>query len=266
MAQSSWPFESIDTSETQFSQWARNIGEGVAAGYDAELGVSATGLAMSVVVGAGRGMIRGHFYLSSASETLNIASASAVSPRIDTVVLRLDPTANSVVLAVLTGTASASPVAPTLTQTDTGTYEMALADVYVAANATAIGAGNVTDRRVTLGAVFWDDIADKPTTYSTTIIEQPITSKSSSYTLTSADANKTFYWTGSSNVTLTVPDVLDVGDYFTVVQWGTGKVTFSASGVTIGSFGNKIQTEGQYAVASITKLAGGLYSLVGRLI
>ena len=37
MAQTSFPFESIDTSETQFSQWARNIGEGVRAGAGSEL-------------------------------------------------------------------------------------------------------------------------------------------------------------------------------------------------------------------------------------
>lgn len=266
MAQSSWPFENIDTSETQFSQWARNIGEGVGAGYDAELAVSATGLAMSVVVGAGRGMVRGHFYLSSASETLNIASASAVSPRIDTVVLRLDPTANSVVLAVLTGTPSASPVAPTLTQTDTGTYEMPLANVYVAANATAIGAVDVTDRRVILGQVFWDDVADKPATYSTTIIEQPVITKSANYTLTSTDANKTIYYTATSNVTLTIPDVLDVGDYITVVQGGSGKITLAGSGYVMAAYGNKLQTEAQYAVATVTKLALGVYVAAGRLI
>lgn len=266
MAQSSWPFENVDTSETQFSQWARNIGEGVADGYDAELAVSATGLAMSVVVGAGRGMVRGHFYLSNASETLNIASASAVSPRIDTVVLRLDPTANSVVLGVVTGTASSSPVAPTLTQTDTGTYEYALANVYVAANATAIGSGNITDRRTFINQIFWNDISGKPTVYNTSIIEQTVVGKSANYTLQASDANKTLYFTNTSNVTLTVPDVLDVGDFVTVVQGAAGKITFAGSSITLGAYANRVQTEAIYAVATVTKVATGVYVLAGRLI
>lgn len=266
MAQSSWPFESIDTSETQFSQWARNIGEGVETGYDAELAVSATGLAMTVTVGAGRAMVRGHFYLSNATETLNIASASAVSPRIDTVVLRLNPTANSIVLAVVTGTASATPVAPTLTQTDTGTYEYPLANVFVAANATAIGSGNVTDRRTYVGQIFWDDITGKPTVYNTSIIEQTVIGRSNNHTVQGSDANKTLYFTNTSNVTLTVPDVLDVGDFVTVVQGASGRITFSGSGITLGAFANRVQTEAIYAVATVTKVASGVYVVAGRLI
>lgn len=97
--------------------------------------------------------MRGHFYSSTAQETLAI-SASSTNPRIDLVVLRLDPTANTIVLAVKTGTAAASPVAPALTQSDVDVYELAIAQVNIAANATTIAAGNVTDLRSFMGSQF----------------------------------------------------------------------------------------------------------------
>jgi len=105
-----------------------------------------------VKVAAGTGIVRGHMWISDAQVTLTIGAASATNPRIDSIVLTLDPTANSVVLAVVPGTAAASPSAPTLTQTDTGTYQLLLANVTVPANASTIAAGNVTDLRTFIGA------------------------------------------------------------------------------------------------------------------
>lgn len=57
MAQSSYPFENIDTSETQFSQMFRNFASGVSGvSTGTELKVTAgTGLQTSVALGAGYG-------------------------------------------------------------------------------------------------------------------------------------------------------------------------------------------------------------------
>ena len=148
MAQTAWPFENIDTSETQFSQWARNIGEGVVTGHGLELEPYGDGSGMVVKVKSGQALVRGHYYDNSAEVSVTIATADLSNPRIDSVVLRLDPTANTCVLAVLTGTPDPSPSAPALTQTDSGVYELHIADVAVAAAATVIQAGDVTDQRL----------------------------------------------------------------------------------------------------------------------
>jgi len=103
--------------------------------------------------GSTQAIVRGHMYQSTAEETLTIASAST-SPRIDAVVLRLDPSVNSIVLAVVQGTPASTPSAPTLTQTDTAVYELLLGYVAVSASATTISAGDVTDKRVFLGNVW----------------------------------------------------------------------------------------------------------------
>lgn len=151
MAQTSWPFENIDTSETQFSQWARNIGEGVKTGSLNELEVYADGSGMQVKVKSGQAMVRGHYYQSSAEETLAIAAADVSNPRIDVVVVELDPSANSITLKVLSGTPAVTPTAPSITQTDAGIYQIQLAEVLVSTGVTNIAADKITDSRTYIG-------------------------------------------------------------------------------------------------------------------
>lgn len=156
MTQASFPFEGIDTTETQFSKWARHFNSGV---DDVPTGTAlevSAGTGLAVDVEAGEAMVRGHYYTSDATESLALATADATNDRIDTVVLRLDPTANSIVLAVKTGTPAGSPVAPTLVQTDAGIFEQPLADVLVPA--TAGVPGTITDRREFMGTRLgsWD--------------------------------------------------------------------------------------------------------------
>jgi hypothetical protein len=147
MAQTSWPFENIDTSETQFSLWASNIGQGVIADKGLELEPFADSSGMNVKIRDGQALVRGHYYDSTAQETLTIANADLSNPRIDVVVLRLDPSANSIVLAVVAGTPASSPTAPALTQTVGAVYEFPLAEVRVNAAVATIAPENITDLR-----------------------------------------------------------------------------------------------------------------------
>lgn len=150
MTQTSFPFENIDTTETQYSQLFRTLNAGVnGTPSGGQLAVSAgTGLAVNVA--AGQAMVRGHYYISTATESLALATADATNGRIDTIVLTLDPTVNSIVLAVVTGTPAGSPVAPTLTQTDAGVFQFPLANVLVPANAGV--PSTITDRREFMGS------------------------------------------------------------------------------------------------------------------
>jgi hypothetical protein len=148
MAQKGWPFENIDTSETEFSLWARNMGQGVIKDRGLELEPYADGSGMTVKVRSGQALIRGHYYDNTSEVTLTIANADLSLPRVDSVVLRLDPTANTVALAVVTGTPNSSPVPPVLTQSDSAIYELLLANVSVSAAAVVISVGNVSDQRV----------------------------------------------------------------------------------------------------------------------
>lgn len=154
MAQQSWPFHN-GTSGTPVleDQWSIMARLWAASGVmgapgDANLQVYANSSGRQVYVRTGRAAVRGHYYSSGAEEALTLAANGSGNPRIDRVVLRLDPAANSVLLAVKQGTPAGSPSAPALTQTDTGVWELPLARVTVANGAATISAGNVTDERV----------------------------------------------------------------------------------------------------------------------
>jgi hypothetical protein len=70
--------------------------------------------------------------------------------------------------------------------------------------------------------------------------------------------------TGSA-ITITVTDVLNVGDRVDFLQDGAGQVTFSASGVTIQSKGGALLTAEQYSAVTLVKVAAGQYRLIGDL-
>ncbi|QPB09624.1 minor tail protein [Streptomyces phage Spernnie] len=150
MAITSYPFDSQAVTETDYSRLFREFqSTGVADGVGGtSLYTYADGTGMTVKVNSGFAIVRGHAIYSTATEVLTIA-ASGTASRVDRVVLKLDPAANSITLAVKTGAAGSTP--PALAQTDTGIYEMTLARVTVGANVTSISAASVQGERKFIG-------------------------------------------------------------------------------------------------------------------
>jgi hypothetical protein len=150
VAITSYPFDSQAVTETDYSRLFREFqSTGVADGVGGtSLYTYADGTGMTVKVNSGFAIVRGHAIYSTATEVLTIA-ASGTASRVDRVVLKLDPAANSITLAVKTGAAGSTP--PALTQTDTGIYEMTLARVTVGANVTSISAASVQGERKFIG-------------------------------------------------------------------------------------------------------------------
>lgn len=251
MAQTSWPFENIDTSETQFSQWARNIGEGVKSGTLNELEVYGDSSGMQVKAKTGQAMIRGHYYNNSAEEILTITAADATNDRIDNVVLELDPSANTIVLKVVAGTPAGSPTAPTLTQTDAGIYQIKLAEVFVEAASSTVEAGDVTDYRTFMVS------EPQPLTPS-------VNAKTGAYTLTADDRGE--FITCDGTFTITIPSAtFSAGDRVDFVNIGTGVITFAGSGVTVNSVDAAVTIDTQWAAATFFFTSASAGVLVGRL-
>ncbi|MFJ7202087.1 tail fiber domain-containing protein [Streptomyces sp. NPDC098789] len=150
MAITSYPFDGQAVTESQFSQLFREFADsGIAASAQANaFNTSADGATMSVKVQPGFAVVRGHAVLSTAVEALTIAAAGT-SARFDRIILRLDPAVNQITLTVLQGVAGGA--IPTPSQTDTGIYELPLATVSVAANATSIASAAVTKERPFIG-------------------------------------------------------------------------------------------------------------------
>lgn len=126
--------------------WMRSMGfgassanRGVVRNVDDELRVTAQSPASNAVdVNTGAALVQGKWYQSDAVESFTISANGSGNPRIDTIVLRADYTAQTVRLALKTGTPAATPAAPTLTQTIGVTWEIPLADINVANGFTTI--------------------------------------------------------------------------------------------------------------------------------
>ena len=136
--------------------FGRLIKAGYLYGYLNALAVSQRGAGanMSVDVATGGAEVGSdeeiYWYKNSAVKNLAIAAADPTNPRIDRVVLRLTFTGSpgTIVAAILPGTPTGSPSAPTLTQ-DATTWELSLAQVAVAAGAGQVVNANITDERDT---------------------------------------------------------------------------------------------------------------------
>lgn len=115
----------------------------------ASFAVTATGTGMNVQVQPGMAQVQGAFCLEDTVQTLPIAAADASLNRIDSVVLRLDLSLDKrdISLAVVSGVAAVSPVAPALTRNNT-TWELGIANVLVSAGAGVITQRDVEDTRL----------------------------------------------------------------------------------------------------------------------
>lgn len=89
---------------------------------------------------------------------------------------------------------------------------------------------------------------------------------STSITLTAADSGKILRCTASTAVTINMPSTDPAGNFsVAVIRGGTGSVTFAANGKTLNSYNNALSIAGQYAWASVIRVAANTYNLSGTL-
>ena len=91
-----------------------------------------------------------------------------------------------------------------------------------------------------------------------------VSNKSAGYTIVASDKNSIIRSTGSA-ITITIANVLAIGERIDFVQSGAGQITFAASGVTLQSRDNKLKTAAQHAGATVMCVASGVYVLIGDL-
>lgn len=107
------------------------------------------------------------------------------------------------------------------------------------------------------GSSTWSDLIASPA--------QTISDKTSNYSILATDAEKLIRST-SGAITITIDNVLSVGQRIDFAQYGSGQITFAAgSGVTLNSADSLLKTAKQYAGATVECVASGVYWLVGNL-
>lgn len=105
------------------------------------------GANMSVDVSLGAALVNGTFYYSDATVNLPIAANASGNPRIDTVVLNKDWSAQTIRLAIAQGTPAGTPVPPSMIQSPGVQWQVPLWDVAVANGAASITNANITPHK-----------------------------------------------------------------------------------------------------------------------
>lgn len=107
--------------------------------------LASSGAGMTVTVQTGRAMLRQHYMENESAYSLTLDIGTAL-PRTDLIMIRLSLTDRKITLNVKKGTPAASPVPPALSREST-IYELALAAITVAANATSVTQADIQDLR-----------------------------------------------------------------------------------------------------------------------
>lgn len=128
------------------SYFGKFIGDGVYAQKGNGLQVQADNTSMFITIKDGACFIKGRALDNSEDVSIRLENANSAYNRIDNVVAQLDLIERDLTIKVITGTASANPVAPTLTRND-DVYELLLATVEVASGVSTISQTAITDYR-----------------------------------------------------------------------------------------------------------------------
>ncbi len=101
---------------------------------------------VQVALQPGAAWINGYFYANTAKMVVELPTPDGVLNRIDRIVIRWSLNDRTMKAAAKSSPLASSPAAPVL-QRDSSVWELAVADVYVAAGATAITESSITDQR-----------------------------------------------------------------------------------------------------------------------
>ncbi len=103
---------------------------------------------MNVIVKKGEGLLGNRWIELESDTTITVSSNTGITPRCDSIIIRVDNTQSGRVAQVIyrEGTASSKPMPPNLVNTDT-IKEIRVANIYVVAGATWISQDAITDLR-----------------------------------------------------------------------------------------------------------------------
>lgn len=107
---------------------------------------------------------------------------------------------------------------------------------------------------------------------SARFVTTSVAEKTADYTIAALDINNVIVTSGTAHVTITVPDVLEVGDVVSIVRDGAGSAIISAgtgvtgwAGIGTASASQDFFVDLQYRAAGVLKTAAGTYRVIGAI-
>lgn len=120
------------------------VGNGV---YANELAPTATNENMTITHGRGHAWINGVCYKNTTPFVLDIGTADGALNRYDSLMLRLDLSANETYAVIVQGDYATTPTPPACVR-NAETYDLKICDIYIPAGCTKITQAQITDRRL----------------------------------------------------------------------------------------------------------------------
>lgn len=239
MTERSGPFSSTtDFGEDDWRRWQRVFSpDGVHGGYGTTgLAVSASGDGLSINIAVGSASVQGFVYNNDAILNKTDTANGAGSARPDRVVVRMDPTANSILATVREGTAGGS-APPALTQVATGQWDIPLARWSRAAGG---GIGSLVDERQFVtrsGGVVMADAAITATVPLTALMPDA----SVGTTVTTLPSAREYRWSGTFWERIDSAELLYVTDGLPSSASNTSYLSGTPSGTFIAPLSGRVK-------------------------
>ena len=115
--------------------------------YANELAPTATNENMTITHGSGHAWINGVCYKNTTPFVLDIGTADGALNRYDSLMLRLDLSANETYAVIVQGDYATNPTPPACIR-NAETYDLKICDIYIPAGCTKITQAQITDRRL----------------------------------------------------------------------------------------------------------------------
>jgi hypothetical protein len=206
---------------------------------------------------------------SSGDVTLNVNLAAVGSS-----VLASPNITGSATIAAgsVTGNLVVSGNLNSVTPTELGYLTGGTANIQTQLNARPIISGGTAGQAYLSGGTAAPAFGRLPAEHVVTTI-RTLAGTTTAYTTTVADENDVIYSLATATCTVTVPDLIEIGDRIDIVRDGAGTVVIAAgTGVTswagAGTAGTAVtfKIDQQFNAATVLKVAANTYRVIGRII
>jgi hypothetical protein len=206
---------------------------------------------------------------SSGDVTLNVNLASVGS----SVLASPNITGTATIAAgSVTGNLVVSGNLNSVTPTELGYLTGGTANIQTQLNARPIISGGTAGQPFLSGGTAAPAFGRLPAEHVVTTV-RTLAGTTTAYTTTAADENDLIYSLATATCTVTVPDLIEIGDRIDIIRDGAGTVVIAAgTGVTswagAGTVGTAVtfKIDQQYNAATVFKVAANTYRVVGRII